>query len=62
MALDLVGLAKADSYTFKSDMLSIFGGNRLITVFSWLRAGRGSTTLRRSVAWMVRIRSSGVTA
>jgi hypothetical protein len=28
--IDLVGLAKADSYTFKNDMLSIFGGNRLI--------------------------------
>ena len=28
--VDLVGLAKADSYTFENDMLSIFGGNRLI--------------------------------
>jgi hypothetical protein len=28
--IDLVGLAKADSYTFKNDMLSIFAGNRVI--------------------------------
>ena len=27
---DLVGLAKADSYTFENDMLKIFSGNRLI--------------------------------
>lgn len=28
--IDLVGLAKADSFTFENDMLSIFAGNRLI--------------------------------
>ena len=28
--VDLVGLAKADSYTFENDMLSIFSGNCLI--------------------------------
>jgi hypothetical protein len=28
--VDLVGLAKADSYTFENDMLSIFGGNCVI--------------------------------
>jgi hypothetical protein len=28
--IDLVGLAKADSYTFKNDMLAIFAGNHVI--------------------------------
>jgi hypothetical protein len=29
-SIDLMGLAKADSYTFKNDMLSIFSGNTVI--------------------------------